>query len=378
MGAKKAVVVLACSLLLSSCTDDRLGSSRASTDSGSGTATPVVSQSPPPELAFVDQDAPVVQNLWRRADSLEQLRTNLPPRLDFRVIRQSPRLTESSIGPAVLAVGTEPGPYKVGDPAVVNAVGDWRMIERDHLGMRNPDIVEQQFELSPDGATIALGDEYGIVFLDLITGESTRVRLGVKDPVIHAWTNSGEGVLVTRRLHRTNPAWEVRMDDAAVTRAPFDPWRSSVQRDGSVAELATPGRGATAGSFTAIRMWRRGQVEDTRRLRVGVALQAFVANEGNRWVGYRQDRRLRVKAAGGFGVLDPHTGEAVGFLGLPPRPLTWVSQQGFIGERWVILNVPYGNGGGLFAWDPVAQRLRTVTRTDDQAANISLAASLID
>lgn len=76
-------------------------------------------------------------------------------------------------------------------------------------------------------------------------------------------------------------------------------------------------------------------------------------------------------------MLNPHTGKAVGFLSLPAGPLAWVSQQGLIGERWIILNVPYGSGGGLFAWDPIAQRLRCVTRIDDQAANISLAADLI-
>ena len=143
-----------------------------------------------------------------------------------------------------------------------------------------------------------------------------------------------------------------------------------MQRDGSVAELAR--------SFTEVRIWRRGQVVNTQPLRVGIPPRASVANEGNAWVGYRQDRRRKTGTAGGFGVLHPHTGRAVGFLNLPAGPLAWVSQQGLVGERWIILNVSYGRGGGLFAWDPIAQRLRSVTRIDDRAANISLAADLID
>ena len=372
MGARKSAVVLACLLVLVGCTDAQPEATPTpNTDGDSPTASPTASQSATPEAVFVGPDSSVVQHLWRPIESLTPLPTNLPATLDFAAIRGSPLLTTSPIGPAVLAVGTEPRPYNVGDPAVVNAAGEWRVIERDALGMRNPDNVEQQFELSPDGSTVALGDRYGIVFLDLTTGTSTHVRVGVQEPVIHAWTASGGGVLITRRgIGDTNEAWEVRADDGSVLRAPFDPWRSSMQRDGSVAELAR--------SFTEVRIWRRGQVVNTQPLRVGIPPRASVANEGNAWVGYRQDRRRKTGTAGGFGVLHPHTGRAVGFLNLPAGPLAWVSQQGLVGERWIILNVSYGRGGGLFAWDPIAQRLRSVTRIDDRAANISLAADLID
>lgn len=371
MGAHTSAVVLACLLVLMGCTDGQPEATPTpNTDGVSPTASPTASQSATPEAVFVGPDSSVVQHLWP-PESLTPLRTNLPATLDFAAIRQSPLLTTSPIGPAVLAVGTEPRPYNVGDPAVVNAAGEWRVIERDALGMRNPDNVEQQFELSPDGSTLALGDRHGIVFLDLTTGTSTRVRIDVQEPVIHAWTATGDGVLITRRgIGDANEAWEVRADDGSVLRAPFDPWRSSMQRDGSVAELA--------GSFTEVRIWRGGQVVDTQPLRAGMPPRASVANEGNAWVGYRQDRRRKTGTAGGFGVLNPHTGRAVGFLSLPAGPLAWVSQQGLIGERWIILNVPYGDGGGLFAWDPIGQRLRTVTRIDDQAANISLAADLIN
>lgn len=375
MGARIAVMALACSLMLSGCTDGRSESPPVGADSPQPSASLTTSQPPTSGLAFVGPDSPVVQRLWQPIESLTLLRTNLPSSLDFAAIRQAPLITESPIGPAVLAVGTEPRPYNVGDPAVVNAAGEWRVIERDALGMRNPGNVEQQFELSPDGSVIALGDQYGIVFLDLTTGESTRVEVGVSDPVIHAWTWSGAGVLITRR-GLSKEAWEVRMNDASVSRVPFDPWTSSVRRDGSVAELVAQTGEATAGAFTEVRIWRRSRVIDTRPLRVGVPRQAFVANEGDNRIGFRQDRRRKTKTTGGFGVIDTRTGDMVGFLDLPSEPLVWVSQQGQIGARWIILNVSYGRGGGIFAWDPVGQRLRAVTRIDDQGANVSLAADL--
>lgn len=377
MGAVKAVAVVACSLLLGGCTDGQPGPPPASLRSDSPTPSPATRQSEKPGLAFVGPDSPVLQQQWRPIKSLTPLRTNLPHRLDFAAIRQAPLLTESPLGPAVLAVGTEPGPYNVGDPAVVNAAGEWRVIERDLLEMRNPRNVEQQFELSPDGSVIALGDEYGIVFLDLTTGESTRIETNLQDPVIHAWTGTVGGVVITRRGYAKR-AWEVRMDDESVSPVHFDPWRSSVGRDGSVVELVGQSVGTTAGSFTQVRTWRDGRVVARQPLLDGIPRGAAVANERGSWVGFRQDRRRGTGTIGGFGALDHQTGDVVGFLGLPAEPLAWVSQQGSIGARWIILNVPYGTGGGIVAWDPVGRRLRAVTVVNDQAANVSLARDLID
>lgn len=257
MGARTSAVVLACLLVLMGCTDGRPEATRTpNTDGDNPTASPTASRSDTPKAAFVGPDSSVVQHLWRPIESLTPLRTNLPPILNFATIRQSPLLTTAPVGPAVLAVDTDPRPYNVGDPAVVNAAGEWRVIERDALGMRNPDNVEQQFELSPDGSTLALGDRYGIVFLDLTTGAWTRVRIGVQEPVIHAWTTTGDGVVITRRgIGDANEAWEVRADDGTVLRAPFDPWWSSMQRDGSVAELAGSSRRCASGGEG--RSWTR-------------------------------------------------------------------------------------------------------------------------
>lgn len=369
-------MALACSLMLSGCTIGRPG---PAPDSTQPTASPTTSQPATQGLAFVGPDSPVVQRLWQPIESLRLLRTNLPSSLDFAAIRQAPLVTESPIGPAVLAVGTEPGPYNVGDPAVVNAAGEWRVIDRGALGMRNPGIVEQQFELSPDGAVIALGDEYGILFLDLTNGEATRVKTSVQDPVIHAWTGRTRGVVISRRYTslQENTGWEVRRSPGTVARVPYEPWSSSLRVDGSVVELVAQTGSATPGALTEVRIWRRRQAIDTQPLRVGVPRQAAIANEGNDWIGFRQDRRRKAGTTGGFGVIDPRTGNMVGFLDLPPEPLGWVSQQGLVGARWIILNVSYGVGGGIFAWDPVGQRLRAVTRIDDEGANVSLAADLV-
>ena len=90
-----------------------------------------------------------------------------------------------------MAVGVDTQPYLVGDPAVVSADGQWRLVERDLLNMRNPNMFEQQFELSPDGTILALGDEFGVVFLHLASGTTTRVATQLKDPVLHSGLSHG-------------------------------------------------------------------------------------------------------------------------------------------------------------------------------------------
>lgn len=145
-------------------------------------------------------------------DSLRPLRTSLPRRLDFAEIRRSPRINDAPLDSAVLAVCVDPQPYLVGDPAVVGADGQWRLVERGLLNMRNPNSFEQQFELSPDGTILALGDEFGVVFLHLAAGTTTRAPTRLKDPVLHSWTGQSRGVLVTERGGPgVERAWGVRV-----------------------------------------------------------------------------------------------------------------------------------------------------------------------
>jgi hypothetical protein len=260
----------------------------------------------------------------------------------------------------------------------VSADGQWRLVERDLLNMRNPNMFEQQFELSPDGTILALGDAFGIVFLHLATGTTTRVVTRLKDPVLHSWTGPSRGVLVTERGGPgLEKAWEVTVTGTNL-RVPFDPWLSAVGTDGRIVEFSpAPIEPRSKHSFTDVRVWRDGDLVSTRPLKSGVPQEARVAREWSSVVGIRQHRSKRMSSAGGLGVLNPRTGQMTGFLPLPKQPLSWVSMQGPMTDRWLMLSIPFGVGGGIFAWDPVRQQLRAVTEIEEQAASVSLAYLLL-
>jgi len=124
-------------------------------------------------------------------------------------------------------------------------------------------------------------------------------------------------------------------------------------------------------------MRRDGALRTTQPLRVGVPQEARVARTFSSLVGIGQDPSKRMGTAGGVGALDPSTREMTGFLRLPRSQLMWASVQDQAGERWLLLHIPYGEGGGIVAWDPVRQQLRAVTRIDAQAAHVSLAGSAL-
>lgn len=364
-------------VLLAGCTSDSAETSReADTPRSAASSTQSSPTATAPPLPFVGPSSPLLQDLWVAIESLPPLRTRLPQRLDFEEIRQSARITDEPIDSAVLAVGADPGAYQIGDPAVVTADGQWRMVERDELGMRSPNMFEQQFELSPDGSTLALGDAFGIVFVNLSTGTTKRVGTELRDPVLHSWTVDGRGVLVTRRFTSVgaNPAWKIAMTGRDVARVPFDPWRSATGADDRIAEFV-PARTSPRSklSFTDVRMWRDGRLLSTHPLKVGVPQEASIANEWSSLVGIRQDPSRRMGSAGGVGALDPSDGQMVGFLPLPRQQLTWVSVQGTLADRWLFLSIPFGDGGGIVAWDPEGRELRAVTSIDEQAAHVSLA-----
>lgn len=57
--------------------------------------------------------------------------------------------------------------------------------------------------------------------------------------------------------------------------------------------------------------------------------------------------------------------------------MRWASVLGPLGERWILLHIPFGPGGGIVAWDPVGERLRAVTAIDEQGAVVSVAGRLV-
>ena len=166
-GRYASLLVLGWSLAaLAGCTSAD-GHNESSSPTPLSSAGDDVSANPTPEPAdspaYVDAESPLVQRLWRPVGSLPLLRTGLPRRLDTAEIESAPSLSDAPLASAVIAVGTDPAPYHVGGVAVMSPEGAWRIVDRQRIGMRRTDDIEQPYLLSPDGRTLALGDEYGLV-----------------------------------------------------------------------------------------------------------------------------------------------------------------------------------------------------------------------
>lgn len=354
-------------LLLAGCSGQQAGPGPApepaTVDSAAATPEAV-------PLTFVGPSSPGVQDLWRPVGSLPRLASVLPDRLDFAEIRASPELSDAPIDAAVLAVGSQPASFGVGEVAVMSTSGEWRLVDRERLGMRDPDIVEQQFSLSPDGSTLAMGDELGIVFVRLSTGASTRVETRVADPVLHLWTDDG-GVVFSTRGAQSPATWKARPEDRSVARVDFHAWNAAADTEGRIAELVPrASEPRSRQSFTGIRMWSGGDVRETVPLGVGIPQVARVGQEWSSLLGVVQ---LPSNRAGGVAALEGGSGRLAGFLQLPRALVDWTTVEGVVDERWLLLSLPFGEGGGLVAWDPYAEELRSVTRFDEQAVVVRLA-----
>jgi hypothetical protein len=336
-------------------------------------------------LEFVGRRSPLVQRLWQPVQDLTPLRTVLPASLRFDEIRQAPLWHRAPIRSAVLAVGTEPQPYGVGEVAVMSPGGAWRVIDREALGMRDPEIVEQQFLLSPDGRLLALGDEYGVVILELAEARATRFEVASKDPVLHWWTPDGTSVVLTPRGETTRTL-AVRVVERVVERLDFFAWSSSVESTGRVIELVPNPRSAdedlpaSADAYTAIRRWRNDRrTSEVVELENAVPRDAQTGNQSSpSLVGIAQGSHPEgQRHARGILAVDPATGRSRGLLALTPDQMNWASVMGALDDRWLLLDVPFGPGGGLAAWDPVAEDLRGVLPIDEQAADVSVAMELL-
>ena len=316
---------------------------------------------------------------------MKPLRTALPDGLRFEEIQQAPSLHEAPIRSAVLAVGTQPQAYSVGEVAVMSAEGEWRVVDRDSLGMRDAEIVEQQFRLSPDGQLLALGDEYGVVIVELATGTAARIKVPSKDPVLHWWTSDGGSVVLTPR-GGTMRTLAVRVEDRVVERLGFFAWSSSVGIGDRVSELVPNPRSAeedflaSADAYTAIRQWRGDrETSEVVELENAVPRDAQAGNQSSpSLIGIAQGAYPEgQKLARGILAIDPATGRSRGLLALTRDQIIWASVVGALDDRWLLLDITPGPGGGLAAWDPVDEELRGVLPIDEQAANVSIAMDLL-
>jgi hypothetical protein len=385
MQARLLLAALAVLAAMSGC-ESRSDEPRPEPAATGQVATPPAPKlSPPKPLEFVGRRSPLAQRLWQPVSDLAPLRTVLPDSLAFDEIQQAPLWHEAPIKSAVLAVGTEPQPYGVGEIAVMSPGGAWRVIDRGALGMRNPEIVEQQFRLSPDGRLLALGDEYGVVILELAAARATRFEVPSKDPVLHWWTPDGTSVVFTPR-GRTMRTFAVRVVDRVVERLDFFAWSSSVESTGGVIELVPNPRSAeedflaSADAYTAIQHWRHDpERSEVVELENAVPRDAQTGNQSSpSLVGIAQGAHPEgQRYARGILAIDPATGRSRGFLALTPDQMIWASVPGALDDRWLLLDIPFGPGGGLAAWDPVAEELRGVLPIDEQAANVSVAMDLL-
>ena len=316
---------------------------------------------------------------------LPPLRAMLPGGLRFDEIQEAQPLHEAPIKSAVLAVGTVPQAYSVGEVAVMSPGGDWRLVDRESLGMRDAEIVEQQFMLSPNGRLLALGDAYGVVIVELASGTAIRIKVPAKDPVLHWWSPDGASIVLTPR-GATKRTLAVRVADGVVERLGFFAWSSSVGTRDRVAELvpnarsAEEDRPASGDAYTAIQHWRGDEKpSEAVELENAVPIDAQSGNHSSpSLIGIAQGAYPEgQRYARGVLAVDPGTGRSRGLLALTPDQIIWASVVGTLDDRWLLLDVPFGPGGGLAAWDPVAARLRGVLPIDEQAANVSVAIKLL-
>jgi hypothetical protein len=375
-----AVTIL---IALSGCSDPGDEQQRQQA-AGGQVATPPSPEPSPKQPEFVGRRSPLIQELWEPVSDMTPLRTALPESLRFDEIQQAPLLHEAPIRSAVLAVGTEPQAYSVGEVAVMSPSGDWRVVDRGSLGMRNPDIVEQQFELSPDGRRLALGDEFGVVIIDLAKGTTTRIEIPSKDPVLHWWTPDGTSIVLTPRgVPKRTLA--LRVAGQVVEPLGYHSWTSSPGPADEVAEFVPNARSAegdllaTDDAYTAIQHWR-----DDRETSDVVELENAVprgSRPGRQWsslIGVVQGAYPEGRTyARGVLAIDAATGQSRGLLRLAPAQIIWASVIGALEDRWLVLQIPFGPGGGLAAWDPVSAEVRGVLPIDEQAADVSIAMQLV-
>lgn len=361
--------------LLSACTPSPPDAKGPRRQSSATDAIPTQT-APIPELSFVGTE--LVQDLWRPVAELPRLRTVLPIRLDPDAIETAPSLSDAPIPVAVLVVGTDPSAYRMSGVAVLSPDGKWRSIDRRRLGLQTPDLVEQQYDLSPDGSMLALGDQHGIVLVDLATATSVRVPVRPADVVLHGWTPDGSVLIFTSRGSPDRTlALNVRARE--VSRLEYRAWVSSIGPDGQVVEFVQPASQPKP-EFSGLRLWPTDGEPILIDLQCRLTVDPRVARRHDSLLAVMQEpsaTEARRGAIRGVLALDPTTGQPVGILRLAPRQSAWTSLPGVTREGWILLNVGHGQGGGLVAWDPQGKRLLAVTAFDDQATHVRVASNVL-
>jgi hypothetical protein len=324
----------------------------------------------------IQADSPLVQRLWAPVGSLPRLAPTLPRFLDTAAIERAPSLSDAPLDVAVMAVGTDPAPYSVGGVAVMSPDGDWRVIDRERLDMRDPGIVEQQYKLRPNGRTLALGDEHGIVLLDISTGVPVRVPTRANDVVLHAWSHDSSELIFTPRTADRTLSLDVA--DQTIRQVKFDAWASAVGSDGRIAEFVQRADEPKP-VYTGVKLWQAGVETETVPLEVALLPDTTIGRPWDTLVAVFQRPRRSAPdgAARGVMALDPQTGEANAFLVLGRRQATWASVVGITQDGWLLVQTSHGPGGGVAAWDPVEGRLRGVIAFDDVATSVSIAARVL-
>lgn len=367
--------IVLCVGLLSACTPSPPDARGPRKQPSATNATQTMS-APIPEVSYVG--AELVQDLWRPVAELPRLRTVLPIRLDSDAIAKAPSLSDAPIPVAVLVVGTDPEPYMVSGVAVLSTHGKWRIIDRRRLGLQRPDLVEQQYDLSPDGRTLALGDQHGIVLVDLAIARSVRVPVGSEDVVLHTWTPDGSKLIFTpRRWPDRTLALDAKTRE--VSRLEYRAWVSSIGPDGQVVELVRP-TSEPRPRLSGLRLWPTDGEPTSIDLLFRLTVDPRVARRHDRWLAVMQEPWSWEASRGairGVLALDPMTGQAVGLLRLAPRQSTWTALPGVTRDGWILLNIGNGTGGGLVAWDPQRERLLAVTAFDDQATHVRVAGNVL-
>jgi hypothetical protein len=245
--------------------------------------------------------------------------------------------------------------------------------------MRRTDDVEQPYVLSPDGHTLVLGDEYGLVLVDITTATSRRVPLEARNVVLHWWAPDGSQLVFTPRGSGEKTLALV-LEDLAVRRVDYRAWASSVGPQGQIAEFL-PRATSREPIYTEVQIHQAtGGATPPVTLGVQVRPRPTIGRQWGSLIPVLQIPRGRGVTVPARGVLalDPRTGQGVGLLELGGGKAGWTSMPAVTSDGWILLNVAHGEGGGLVAWDPVHRRLRAVMAFDEQATHVSVAAEAFE
>lgn len=318
--------------------------------------------------------SPPLQRIWPATGQTPF--SLIPEEIDLAAVQAAPGLSAAPIPRAVLAIGSAPrGSFQQGEPAVMSESGEWRLITAEHLGMEPSDFMETQFELSPDGESLAVVDGADLVVVEISSGKVSRHQAPGRYPVIRSWTRDSRSVLLgAGSLSRGGWAVDAQTGQQTRRRAV---WYAAIDSGGEVVEVlqdeATRGNAGDRVTYDRLRSWDHGSAVP---LSLPIHKRPTVAPFFDKRLGvatYRRPPFTDVVLA-----IDPASGEVLGRLASPRKHVSYMMPIGEL-DGWIVLSAatPAREGeelrSSLVAWDPVDAKLVTLVGDQPEAQQFSIA-----